>query len=58
MVEGECSNAECSRAGPIATKNGRGVRPASAGTTGYAWVIPIKSGIMKSVWEQMSESMS
>src|SRR6267142_2198459 len=36
------ANAECSRAGPIATKNGRGVRPASAGTTGYAWFIPIK----------------
>ena len=36
-------NAECSRAGPRATKNGRGVRPASAGTTGNAWVIPIKA---------------
>src|SRR5712672_3813276 len=26
----------------MATKNGRGLRPASAGTTGYAWFIPIK----------------
>ena len=50
-------NAEDSRAGPIATKNGRGVRPAPTGTTGYAWVIPIKSGIRRSVWAQMSESM-